>query len=51
MEWYLSIDYTDGSTVNFVGYDFSGELFKTVSDTLNTHIEAFGKIREFFESV
>ena len=50
-EWYLSIDYTDGSSVNFVGYDPSGEPFKKVSDTLKAHIEAFGKIREFFENV
>ena len=50
-EWYLSIDYTDGSSVNFVGYDPSGEPFKKVSGTLNAHIEAFGKIREFLDGV
>ena len=50
-EWYLSIDYRDGSSVNFVGYDSSGELFKKESGTLNAHIEAFGKIREFLDGV
>ena len=50
-EWYLSIDYTDGSSVNFVGYDSSGESFKKVSDTLKAHIETFDKISKFFEGV